>query len=100
MTENSVPLCLCGDSKVETTAIADLVDRLGNRLGFGRVTRLVPRESHLPERAVARLSVTKQAGPAERRVGKECVSTCRFRWWADTSKKQKPIINNIKNQQL
>jgi protein ImuB len=62
MTENSVPLCLGGDSKVETTAIADLVDRLGNRLGFGRVTRLVPRESHLPERAVARLSVTKQAG--------------------------------------
>ncbi len=51
MTENSVPLC---DPKVETTAIADLVDRLGNRLGFDRVTCLIPRESHLPERAMVR----------------------------------------------
>src|SRR3546814_13743837 len=25
----------------------------------------------------------------ERRVGKECVSTCRSRWWPDHSKKQK-----------
>src|SRR3546814_12415448 len=25
----------------------------------------------------------------ERRVGKECVSTCRSRWWADTLKKKK-----------
>src|SRR5690606_29423007 len=56
--ENSVPL---RDPKVETTAIADLVDRLGNRLGFDRVTCLAPRESHLPERAAARPSVMKQA---------------------------------------
>lgn len=34
-----------------------LVDRLGGRLGFTRVHRLAPRESHLPERCVA-------AGPA------------------------------------
>lgn len=34
-----------------------LVDRLGGRFGFERVHRLIPRESHLPERCVA-------AGPA------------------------------------
>ena len=34
-------------------ALADLVDRLSNRLGGGTVRRPVPRESHLPERAVA-----------------------------------------------
>lgn len=36
-------------------ALADLVDRLENRLGAGSVTRLRPRDSHLPERAVERL---------------------------------------------
>ena len=30
-----------------------LVDRLGGRFGFERVHRLIPRESHLPERCVA-----------------------------------------------
>ena len=33
--------------------LVDLVDRLSNRLGGGAVRRPVPRESHLPERAVA-----------------------------------------------
>src|SRR3546814_15472071 len=30
----------------------------------------------------------------ERRVGKECVSTCRSRWWADHLKKKKKKENN------
>jgi protein ImuB len=33
--------------------LADLVDRLGSRLGLDRVIRPAPRESHVPERAVA-----------------------------------------------
>jgi protein ImuB len=33
---------------------ARLLDSLGNRLGFERVMRLVPQQSHLPERAVSR----------------------------------------------
>ena len=37
---------------------ARLLDALGNRLGFERVLRLVPRQSHLPEQAVAALSPT------------------------------------------
>ena len=35
--------------------LALLVDTLGNRIGFERVWRAAPRESHLPERAVARV---------------------------------------------
>jgi len=35
-----------------------LLDSLGNRLGFDRVMRLVPQQSHVPERAVTRLPPT------------------------------------------
>jgi protein ImuB len=35
--------------------LAPLVDRLGNRLGFARLARAEPRESHFPERAVKRM---------------------------------------------
>ncbi|MBT5266534.1 MAG: DNA polymerase Y family protein [Rhodospirillaceae bacterium] len=46
---------LAGEGKVETeAAIADLVDKLTNRLGPGAVTQPMPRESHLPERAELR----------------------------------------------
>lgn len=40
-------------SSREDAALAALVDRLGNRLGGRGVFRLVARESHVPERAVA-----------------------------------------------
>jgi protein ImuB len=36
-------------------ALANLVDRLENRLGAGAVTRMRPRDSHIPERAVERV---------------------------------------------
>ncbi|MFN3231480.1 MAG: Y-family DNA polymerase [Alphaproteobacteria bacterium] len=39
--------------------LAQLMDRLGNRFGFGHIARPEPRQSWLPERAVA------QAGPFE-----------------------------------
>jgi len=35
--------------------LAPLIDRLGNRLGFARLARAEPRESHFPERAVKRM---------------------------------------------
>lgn len=41
------------DGAGDDTDLGDLVDRLGNRLGPHSVLRLVPRESWLPERAVA-----------------------------------------------
>ena len=38
--------------ETEAAKLADLVSRLGNRIGFDAVTRLLPAESHIPERAV------------------------------------------------
>jgi protein ImuB len=39
----------------EASGIAPLLDRLGNRLGLAAVSRLEPRESHIPERASIRV---------------------------------------------
>src|SRR3546814_17152920 len=36
----------------------------------------------------------------ERRVGKECVSTCRSRWWPYHYKKNRPLNNAWKNQSI
>lgn len=57
----SVPRRPCGDSEITTATLADLIDRLGNRFGFDRVTCLVPRDSHLPERAASRLPAARAA---------------------------------------
>ncbi|MBY8977021.1 DNA polymerase Y family protein [Rhodobacteraceae bacterium NNCM2] len=35
----------------ESDRLADLLSRLGNRIGFEHVTRFLPNESHIPERA-------------------------------------------------
>jgi protein ImuB len=43
----------------EASGIAPLLDRLGNRLGLAAVSRLEPRESHIPERASVRVPVSK-----------------------------------------
>src|SRR3546814_18753462 len=39
-----------------------------------------------------------QARSEERRVGKECVSTCRSRWWPYHSKKNKKYTKQMRNQ--
>jgi protein ImuB len=39
----------------ETSGIAPLLDRLGNRLGLAAISRLEPRESYIPERASVRV---------------------------------------------
>jgi protein ImuB len=43
----------------EASGIAPLLDRLGNRLGLTALSRLDPRESHIPERASVRVPVGK-----------------------------------------
>jgi protein ImuB len=55
----------------DIAALALLADRLGNRIGFANLRRLAPRESYLPERAVAVLPALAppwkaiwRAGPA------------------------------------
>ena len=44
------------DTDPDKTELGPLLDRLGNRLGFARVQRLSPVESHLPDRAQRRVS--------------------------------------------
>jgi protein ImuB len=50
----------------ETSGIAPLLDRLGNRLGLAALSRIEPRESHIPERASVRVPVTSPASPVAR----------------------------------
>jgi protein ImuB len=40
----------------ETSGVASLLDRLGNKLGPAALSQLEPRESHIPERASVRVS--------------------------------------------
>jgi protein ImuB len=41
----------------ETNSIAPLLDRLGNKLGLAALSRLEPRESHIPERVSIRVPI-------------------------------------------
>ena len=49
----------------EEADLAPLIDRLGNRLGFARLARAEPRESHFPERAVKRMPAVFPAAAAK-----------------------------------
>src|SRR3546814_13953429 len=70
---------------------AVLVDR--KRLGDGDLAR--PGQLVLDAAQPVRLARSDQAGDRseERRVGKECVSTCRFRWSPYQSKKKRTTFN-------
>src|SRR5262249_58595603 len=48
----------------EASGIAPLLDRLGNRLGLAAMSRLEPRESHIPERASVWVPVGKTPAPS------------------------------------
>lgn len=47
-------------------ALAQIIDRLGARLGHERIVRLEPRASHIPERAVVSVPAVRGATPAMR----------------------------------
>nr|WP_286207885.1 DNA polymerase Y family protein [Hephaestia sp. MAHUQ-44] len=49
---------------VGEAAVAALVDRLSTRLGRGRVQRLAPCDSHIPEQAQLALPAVEASGPA------------------------------------
>lgn len=55
--EPMAPRQLGLDAKADGGAVAPLVDRLANRLGARNVLRLIPENSHLPERAARAVSV-------------------------------------------
>src|SRR5207302_9815944 len=50
----------------QASGIAPLLDRLGNRLGLDALSRVEPRESHIPERASVRVPVDSPPPPAAR----------------------------------
>jgi len=54
---------LDGEERDEV-ALAELIERLGTRLGAGCLRRLVPRESHLPEQAQFALPAMEERAPA------------------------------------
>ena len=67
-----------GGPRRPAAALADLVDRLGARLGVRRVRRLVPNDTHIPEFAViavpaaGTLSQRERVGPQDRGEGVQC----------------------------
>ncbi|HEX4572209.1 MAG TPA: DNA polymerase Y family protein [Dongiaceae bacterium] len=54
-----------GGTAGQAADLAPLIDRLGNRLGFARLARAEPRESHFPERAVKRMPAGFPAAAAK-----------------------------------
>jgi len=57
------------DAQETDGTVAPLVDRLANRLGAGNVLRLIPENSHLPERAARAVSVLDDRHDAKRLQG-------------------------------
>ena len=49
----------------EDSRLADLIDRLGNRLGFDRIVRFRPLSSHLPEHVYAAVPAGEVAGAGD-----------------------------------
>src|SRR3546814_13679669 len=69
--------------------LVDLVDQQHGQGGAGeRLPQLALADiiGNIMEPCVAQLPVAQRS--EERRVGKECVSPCRYRWSADHSKKK------------
>ena len=82
----------------EASNIAPLLDRLGNRLGLAALSRLEPRESHIPERASVRVppSPTRPYGlgptsPASRERILSAAKGVRVKQGGDGLKPPRPI---------
>jgi len=65
LTEHLPPAQLTGTKTTGTDALANLMTRLGNRLGLDALTRFLPADSHIPERGfqVASAAFTQAPGP-------------------------------------
>src|SRR3546814_14628817 len=76
------------DQVVDRLAVVAALDRLFDDRPFVEVTgdEMRGRADQLHPalvRAVIRPRAIEAGSSEERRVGKECVSTCRYRWWPD-----------------
>jgi len=58
LTESQINV-LVDERNEEIVPLASLLDRLGSRLNFEHVTRLVPKASHLPDHAMRQVSVAE-----------------------------------------
>src|SRR3546814_17940848 len=76
----------------EVTRVVDVLDQ---RFGPGRIDGIAGRNRSL-QHAFHRPAATVRS--EERRVGKECVSTCRSRWSPYHYKKNHTTINLLKKQ--
>ena len=59
-----------GQRETSEQKLADLVSRLGNRIGFEQVVRFLPADSHIPERAFSTAAAAYSA-PERWRAGRE-----------------------------
>src|SRR3546814_20362495 len=57
-------------------------------LGIGMTLSVAPLTTAVLDSAPEAKSGTASGRSEERRVGKECVSTCRYRWWPHHKKKK------------
>jgi protein ImuB len=69
--ERQASVLTAGQHAACVEELAALIDSLENRLGPGRVYRLAPQESYIPERAVKRQAVIPESvrGAAAKRIG-------------------------------
>ena len=61
--EGGEVLALSPSAPLADAELGQLIDRLGNRLGFDAVVRLAPRESFLPERVTSEVPVFDNSAP-------------------------------------
>lgn len=71
LTEPLPPAQLTTTGSLGSDALADLMTRLGNRIGLEGITRFLPAESHIPERAfqIAAAAFTEAPPPEAWRMG-------------------------------
>jgi protein ImuB len=62
MPQSALAIGMEGDAKDHSADLADLIDRLGARLGLRRVLRFEQPETHIPEFAVAAISAGRTRG--------------------------------------
>src|SRR3546814_18644740 len=105
---------VCSSDLLRRGWLRDRLGFVGHSLGAGHTLRLhiveghhlagrggfLGRSSAESEGTLRALTIMPRSRSEERRVGKECVSTCRFRCSADLSKKKSTAMNQYKEDQI
>src|SRR3546814_15819155 len=91
--------CPAGDHDIEAAGIERQVARIGCTDLDALTDAFQPHVAQRRLRAVTRLILTAPDRSEERRVGKECVSTCRSRWSPYPVKKQHNVCLTLSSLQ-